>query len=155
MFRNIGWLRADFQGASTFDLRLRCIETINKNDIIHIPHILFHSYKTGDDEIRDFEKSLIWRACAFREHFERENIKARFEAMPFGISRINYELPAEADRPLVTIIIPTKNKFELLRTCIDSILEKTSYLNYEIVVVDNNSDEKDSIKYLQSLKRNF
>lgn len=55
------------------------------------------------------------------------------------------------DNPKVTIIIPTKDKIELLKPCIDSILEKTTYGNYDILVIDNNSEEKETLDYLEDL----
>lgn len=53
--------------------------------------------------------------------------------------------------PLVSIIIPTRNAMELVRACIDSILKKTTYTNYEILLVDNNSDDSESIRYFHKL----
>lgn len=55
------------------------------------------------------------------------------------------------DLPLVSIVIPTKDNLNLLRNCIDSIREKTSYDNYEIIIIDNNSINKDTLDYLESI----
>lgn len=53
--------------------------------------------------------------------------------------------------PLVSLIIPTKNSKELVKACIESILNKTNYKNYEILLVDNNSDDEESIAYFNEL----
>jgi GT2 family glycosyltransferase len=66
--------------------------------------------------------------------------------------KMQYVLPAVP--PLVSLIIPTKNNVALLRQCIDSILSKTSYPNYEILVVDNGSDQPETLDYLKMLTTN-
>jgi glycosyltransferase involved in cell wall biosynthesis len=57
-------------------------------------------------------------------------------------------------QPMVSLIIPTKNEKELLQTCIESILNHTDYRNFEIILVDNNSDESDALTYLDLLRKN-
>jgi O-antigen biosynthesis protein len=65
------------------------------------------------------------------------------------LQKMQYALPTAP--PLVSLIIPTKNNVALLRQCIDSILSKTSYPNYEILVVDNGSDQPETLDYLKTL----
>ena len=87
---------------------------------------------------------------ALQEALERRNLKGTVENGLMEISfRVHYEL---IDRPLVSIIIPTKDKVDFLIRCIDSILEKTTYENYEIVVVDTNSVEDKTLKYYEEIK---
>jgi GT2 family glycosyltransferase len=69
---------------------------------------------------------------------------------PFDTVRVQWPLPQAA--PLVSIIIPTRDKVELLRTCIDSVLQRTDYPHYEILVVDNGSEEEVTLDYLRALK---
>jgi O-antigen biosynthesis protein len=66
--------------------------------------------------------------------------------------KIQSDLPAVL--PLVSLIIPTKNNVRLLRQCIGSILRKTSYPNYEILVLDNGSDQDETLDYLKMLSKN-
>ena len=54
---------------------------------------------------------------------------------------------------MVSIIIPTYNRFSLLRRCIESISKKTLYPNYEIIIVDNRSDDSETLSYLSSLEK--
>jgi GT2 family glycosyltransferase len=71
---------------------------------------------------------------------------------PFGTAKILWPLPR--DLPLVSIIVPTKDKVHLLRSCIESVTRLTDYENYEILIVDNGSVENRTAEYLAELERN-
>lgn len=82
-------------------------------------------------------------------------VLSRLSKSPVEIKKLKEHGDAHGRRlvePSVSIIIPTRDKAELLRACVDSILEKTSYLNFEIVVVNNNSVEAATLKYLERLQ---
>jgi len=88
---------------------------------------------------------------AISEHLERRNVAGRVQRLEhLGMYRVRYELPMPM--PLVSLIIPVRNELKLTQACITSILRKTTYDNYEILVVDNGSDDKRVLNYLQSLK---
>lgn len=72
----------------------------------------------------------------------------------FDIEKLQWPIDPQfvnEPKPLVSLIIPTKNGFEILKTCIDSIIEKTTYLHYEIIVIDNASDEQNTLEYLSEI----
>ncbi|MCZ8173332.1 MAG: glycosyltransferase family 2 protein [Brevundimonas sp.] len=75
---------------------------------------------------------------------------ARVEPGPFGSHVVLWPLP-EGPKPLVSIIVPTKDKAGLLRACVESVLSKTTWQAYEIIIVDNNSEEVDTFTYLKEL----
>jgi GT2 family glycosyltransferase len=75
---------------------------------------------------------------------------ASVEVLPHGHYRIRWRLPDPP--PLVSLIIPTRDKLDLLKTCVESILALTSYPNYEILVVDNQSSERETLDYMRSLQ---
>lgn len=104
-------------------------------NIIHIPHILCHvpaaTAPTGD------------RRRALREQIS--NHGAKLAAGPFGTARIQWPLPPQ--RPKVSIIVPTKDRLDLLNPCIESVLKKTTYVNFEILIVDNLSIEPATAAY--------
>jgi hypothetical protein len=88
---------------------------------------------------------------ALAEHLARTNTPARVAAVdgvPFY--RIRYSVPTPA--PLVSIIIPTRDRGDVLKTCVESILAKTTYPNYQLVIVNNESRDLDSITYLDELR---
>jgi GT2 family glycosyltransferase len=88
---------------------------------------------------------------ALDEHFMRRGIRASAELEPSVSYRTRYELPSP--QPLVSIIIPTRNAEQLVRQCIESIVRRTTYLNYEILLVDNGSDDPDATRYFNELAR--
>jgi GT2 family glycosyltransferase len=86
---------------------------------------------------------------ALDEHLQRLGIAAYTELLPIGMYRVHYALPAHP--PLVSLIIPTRNAHELVRQCVHSIRALTTYKNYEIILIDNGSDEPESLMYFSRL----
>jgi len=133
---------------------LRFSEHINREQIIHIPRVLYHwraiegSTATGGDEK---PYALLAGIKAVEEHLARQNVEATVEQHPErDYARVRYHLPTPC--PLVSLVIPTRNGLEVLKVCIDSILEKTTYPNYEIIIVDNGSDCQQTLTYLTNLQ---
>jgi GT2 family glycosyltransferase len=89
---------------------------------------------------------------ALNEHFERVGIDASVLSTAYGF-RAQYSLPKNP--PLVSLIIPTRNGLKLIRQCINSIIEKTTYPNYEIIVVDNASDDPEVLSYFESIASEY
>jgi len=152
LIKSIQGFRKGVEGAQDYDLALRCIEQINADNIHHIPRILYHwRMHKGSTALAGSEKNyaLIAGKKALDEHFQRCAIKATAELLECGMYRVHYELPVSL--PLVSIVIPTYNGLSILKQCIDSILTKTTYPNYEIIVIDNNSDDKRTLEYLERI----
>jgi GT2 family glycosyltransferase len=147
----IGGFREGYEGSQDYDLALRFVEKIKHSEIRHIPRILYHWRMTeGSTAVSAGNKSyaVIASRKAIQEHLDRMNIKAKVVEAPLipMFNRVIYDIDKN---PLVSIIMPTRNGYYILKKCIDSIIEKTSYKNYEIIVVDNNSDDEQTIKYLE------
>ncbi len=152
--REIGGFREGFEGAQDYDLALRFIERIEPSQIRHIPRVLYHwRMIAGSTAVGASEKNYAAERArlAIEEHLKRMRIAATVETVPVAVQRVRYQLP-EA-RPLVSIIIPTRNGLNLVRQCIESIREKTTYSPYEILLVDNGSDDKAAIDYFTALDR--
>ncbi|ACC71471.1 glycosyltransferase family 2 protein [Paraburkholderia phymatum] len=148
----IGGFRTGLEGSQDHDVALRCLERIGAKSIVHIPRVLYHwrvhpSSTAASGDAKPY--ALIAGERALTEHFARQGIDASVEGLPFGY-RVRYRLPEH--RPLVSLIIPTRNGVGLLKQCIDSIQDKTTYAPYEIIVIDNGSDEQATLDYLESLK---
>lgn len=151
LLKKIGGFRIGFEGAQDYDLALRCIECISPNLIHHIPRILYHwrMHKTSTALSADTKPyAMLAGEKALNDHFKRQQITAHAELFGFGY-RVHYSLPEP--QPLVSLIIPTRNGLQLIRQCIDSILEKTTYQNYEILIIDNDSDDAATLQYLHEL----
>jgi O-antigen biosynthesis protein len=153
--KKTGGFRAGFEGSQDYDLALRFIEQINPEQIIHIPQVLYywraHAESTAEN-IKRKPYAQLAAQKAISEHLERKKISASVEISSTSMYRIKYNLPDEL--PLVSIIIPTRNNKYYLKKCISSITKKTNYPNYELIVVNNNSDDPGTLKYLSSLQEN-
>ncbi|WP_318495625.1 glycosyltransferase [Photobacterium leiognathi] len=153
--KEIGGFRKGLEGSQDWDFALRFIEKIDSHQIIHIPRILYHWRAIeGSTAVNSEEKpyALIAGIQAVQEHCDRIGVKAHVCKHPdYNYVRVKYDLPE--NNPMVSIIIPTRNGLDVLSVCIDSILEKTTYKNYEIIIVDNGSDCSDTLTYLDSLQQ--
>lgn len=135
---------------SPYELTLKASSICHPNEIGHIARILCHNIKDNPTD------SLPPRtpAQALENFYNASNIDARIESTDFGL-RTHY--PIKSPLPLISILIPTRNQLSLLRRCVESIELRTDYTNYEIVIVDNGSDDPATIAYLGKLshKDNF
>ncbi|WP_315918685.1 glycosyltransferase [Vibrio fluvialis] len=155
--KEIGGFRKGFEGAQDWDFALRFTEKVKPEQIIHIPRILYHWRAIeGSTAVDGGEKPYALDAAvrAVQEHFDRQDVKAIAEQHPeLDYVRVRYQLPTH--QPLVSMIIPTRNGLDVLSVCIDSILEKTTYKNYEIIIVDNGSDCPDTLEYLKTIQNKY
>jgi len=153
LIRAVGGFRLGYEGSQDYDLALRCVEKIQINQIHHIPRVLYHWRIHADStstnaSVKPYAMDAGGRAL--NDHFRRIGIAAEVDTLKFGY-RVRYPLPPI--QPLVTLIIPTRDQVDILKQCITSIISKTTYLNYEILVVDNQSSEKSALNYLATLSR--
>jgi GT2 family glycosyltransferase len=150
----VGGFRPTFEGAQDYDLALRVIEHTAPDKIRHIPRILYHRRATSGSPTLGRDQQGPGEAAARRaiqEHLQRTGIRATVVAGQIpGTHRVHYQVPSPP--PLVSIIIPTRDGVELLRRCVTSIVEHTTYKNYEILIIDNNSTEKKTLAYLKTLE---
>jgi O-antigen biosynthesis protein len=156
LLRQIGGFRTGMEGSQDWDLALRCIECVSAQQIGHIPKVLYHWRAIpGSTALGVGQKNYAHTAAmlAIQSHLDRKREGAsalEIEGQP-GRFRVQYKLPAEL--PLVSLIIPTREKIELLRCCIDSIIDRSTYRNYEILVIDNGSKEPESLEYFNLLNK--
>lgn len=156
LLREVGGFQLGYEGSQDHDLALRIVERTSVDRIRHIPHVLYH-WRTiaGSTALAVEEKDYASEAArrAIEAHFERKRIPVKVTVASNtckGFHRVIYPLPTEI--PLVSLIIPTRDHCELLRGCIDSILNKTDYPNIELIIVDNQSQEASTLAYLEKLK---
>lgn len=155
LLREIGGFREKLEGSQDYDLAFRCLEKLKPEQVRHIPRVLYHWRMVEGSlaavvDAKPYAKEAARRAIA--EHLKRCGIAGRVVPCPENIEshRVIYELPKPA--PLVSVIIPTRDRVELLRGCVQSLREKTDYPRMEIIVVDNDSVEKVTHEYLRELK---
>lgn len=126
------------------ELALRVSELVTPEDIVHVPAVLYHCGFIGPDDRR---RSGIE---AVKRHLSRQGIAAAVTETGSGCFRIRYALPSPP--PLVSILISTRDATSLLRQCVESILNKTTYRNLELIVIDNQSRDAEALAYLASLE---
>ena len=152
LLKEVGGFRVGFEGSQDYDLALRCIEKIKSSQIIHIPRVLYHwRVLPGSTALDASEKpyAMIAGERAINDHFARTGVEAECKLLGFGY-RVKYRIQGA---PLVSVIIPTRDEVDVLRTCLDGIYEKTTYKNYEIIIVDNGSRHKETQEYLLELQQ--
>ncbi len=154
MLRSLGGFREGYEGSQDYDLALRFSEHIRAEQVRHIPRILYHWRMAPGSvaqaaEAKPYAKEAARRAL--RDHLQRKNVAGRVEACPENneAHRVIYALP---EPPLVTIIVPTRDRTALLRRCLESLRDLTDYSRFEIVVVDNGSSEMEALEYLRRLE---
>jgi glycosyltransferase involved in cell wall biosynthesis len=155
LVKKLGGFREGYEGSQDYDLALRALEQIKPTQIYHIPRVLYHWRVTsGSTALHGSEKPYTITAAqkAISEHLERRGIDAKVMESPLfaGTIRVEYQLPPNP--PLVTLIIPTYNGLEVLRVCIESVLSQTDYPNFDILIVNNNSDDPATLAYFRQLE---
>jgi len=150
---NLG-LRKGYEGAQDFDLALRVIEQLSDSEVVHIPKILYGWRAIAGSTAKDFNAkpyALGAGKLALQDHLKRMAIDGEVEEnlLVVGTYRIHYKT---IDEPKVSIVVPTKNQYGILRACISSLLELTEYKNTELIIIDNGSDQRETLDYLEYLR---
>jgi glycosyltransferase involved in cell wall biosynthesis/GT2 family glycosyltransferase len=155
LLRSIGGFREGFEGSQDYDLALRCVERLKPAQVRHIPRILYHWRAVAGSlaavaDAKPYAKEAARRAIG--DHLRRQGIAGRVEPCPENVEshRVIYELPDPP--PLVSIIIPMRDRVSLLEMCLEGIRERTDYRPLEIVIVDNGSKEAATLKFLRGLE---
>ena len=148
--------RSDYDGAQDYDIFLRMSEITKPENIKHISRILYHwrVHKDSTAKLNSNAKNYAFVAGkkAIEDHLKRIGLDGKVsEGAVEGIYRVDYKVIGE---PKVSIVIPNKDGKDILKVCIDSVLEKTTYKNYEIIVVENNSETEEIFEYYKEIENN-
>ena len=149
-----GMLRSEFDGAQDFDFILRCCEKAKK--ITHIPRVLYHWRCHMDSTAADpSSKAYAYEAGrkAIREHYQRMGIDAKVDMTERpGWYRSHIKTQGN---PMVSIIIPNKDHTDDLELCLFSMSRKSTYRNYEVLIVENNSEKEETFEYYKKLPERY
>ena len=152
LVKQVGGLNPQLDGCQDWDLVLRVTEQTSR--ISHIAKVLYH-WRVLEGSVALSLKAKPYVESATiklkNEALLRRNLKGSLEKVPGrdGYWKVNY-YPQE--NPLISIIIPSKDNFKILRNCLNSIEKNTSYDNYEIVLVDNGSSDVETLEYLEKIR---
>jgi GT2 family glycosyltransferase len=144
----IGGFRSGFEGSQDYDLALRVTESTDR--IEHVPWPLYSWRETSSSSAAAIEsKPYAGEAAkkALREALTRRGVSGTVTDSPVGRFRVRYAIRGT---PLVSIIIPSRDRVDLLKRCVESIESHTSYGHYEVVIVDNDSVDPSTVAYLES-----
>ncbi|WP_227028673.1 glycosyltransferase family 2 protein [Candidatus Endolissoclinum faulkneri] len=155
LMQKAGKFREGFEGSQDYDMAFRVLELTNTNRIRHIPIVLYHWRAIkGSVALNSEAKPYHCKAArkAVIEHMERCNIKAKVITGIDGLSnRVVPALPTK--KPHITIIVLTRDKIDMMRVLIAGLLNKTSYRNWDLIIVSNNSRQKSTLRYLAKIKK--
>ncbi len=153
LLKEIGGFNSEYNGAQDFDIILRAAEKAKK--IIHIPKVLYHwrVHKESTAMNQDAKPyAILAGKKAIESHLERVGLEGTVSK---GKNPGTYEIAYKViGVPKVNILIPNKDEKETLKKCIDSIIAKTTYGNYEIVIIENNSQTEEIFEYYKELVKN-
>lgn len=147
--------REKVEGSQDYDLILRAVARLGNKQIIHVPHILYHWRAVqGSTALSAGEKDYTSSAGlkALKDYFNGTNIPVKVNYHNLNNSyKVTWPLPEP--KPLVSLIIPTRDGYELLKKCISSIINKTHYPHYEILVLNNQTQCVQTLEYFELLKQ--
>lgn len=154
IFFEAGGLRTGYEGSQDYDFALRATEIARC--VGHIPKVLYHwrvlpgsTASSGSAKPESFNAGMK----AVQDALDRRGLRARVY-QPDWAAKAACGIFSHAwpdDGPSVAVIIPTKNNVAVLRACVES-LEKTTYKNYEVVIIDNESDDRETLDYLRETR---
>ncbi|WP_338455074.1 glycosyltransferase family 2 protein [Aeromonas veronii] len=155
LLQQIGGFRLGVEGSQDQDLLLRCLPHVAAEQIVHIPRVLYH-WRTieGSTALASGEKSYTTDAGikALRNYFAEQQPGVRVEAgLVPNTYRVCYPIPEPA--PLVSLLIPTRDRRALTETAVRSIIERSTYTHFEILILDNGSVEQETLDFFAQIQQ--
>ena len=150
----VGGMDSEYDGSQDYDFMFRCIE--KANSIYHIPKILYHWRMHPLSTAQNPESKMYCYEAgrrAIESHYKRTGVKATVEMMPKPMYGMYHTIYSTKDNPLVSILIPNMNHKKVLKTCIDSLFNVNQYKNFEIIIIENNSTEKEIFEYYEQIQK--
>lgn len=147
-----GGFRKEFDGAQDYDFIFRCTE--NAREVLHVPEILYH-WRTHKASTADNPASKMYAfeagKRAIEANLERTGTKGVVShTQDLGFYHVKYPVQG---KPLVSVIIPNKDEKETLQTCMEMLNNNTSYQNFEIIIIENNSTTDEIFRYYKELSK--
>lgn len=150
-----GRFREGFEGSQDYDMALRVLEQTSPERVRHIPAVLYHwRMVAGSVALATGEKTYPYERArsAIAEHLERSGVKAEVIAGRDGLShRVVPALPSR--KPHVTVIVPTRDRVDMMRMVVTGLLDSTRYPNWDLIVVDNGSEKAETLEYFAEIQK--
>ncbi|EPA0053114.1 glycosyltransferase [Escherichia coli] len=155
LLQQIGGFRLGVEGSQDQDLLLRCLPHVAAEQIVHIPRVLYH-WRTieGSAALASGEKSYTTEAGikALRDYFSKQQPEVTVEAgLVPNTYRVRY--PISEPAPLVSLLIPTRDRRALTETAVRSIIDRSTYTHFEILILDNGSVEQETLDFFAQIQQ--
>lgn len=150
----VGGFRVGFEGSQDYDLYLRVLE--ETNNIHHISKVLYHWRIIEGSTSQNIESksyAIHKGKLVIEDHLSRTGKRATVHVDP--VSRYYFVEYLVDPEPLVSIIIPTKDNYEILEQCLESIYNKSVYRNFEVLVINNNSSQVKTFQVFSKFSKKF
>lgn len=145
--------RAGVEGAQDYDLLLRCSDETSADRIVHIPRVLYHwRAHEGSTALGSERKSYTSAAGqrALQDYLDRLGVAGHAHATEAdNLYRVVYPLD---NQPLVSLLVPTRDMLEVVRPCLESILKYSSYQNFEVLILDNQSEKEETLRWFTEIQ---
>jgi GT2 family glycosyltransferase len=152
LLNRIGWFKGEYEGSQDYDLILRATERAEK--IIHIPKILYHWRASRESAAGNtYAKLYAFESGkkALKAHIDRIGLKGTVEhGASRGVYKITYPIGLSSN---ISIIIPNRDEAESLERCVNSVINRSTYKNIEIIIVENGSINNSTFKLYNELEK--
>ncbi len=155
LLRRIGGFTPGLEGSQDYDLVLRATEHTTPERIYHLPDVLYHWRAIpGSVALGEGEKTYAHERAreAIRRHFDRKGTPVRVTEGSGHLHRVHYPVPHP--EPGVSVVIPTRDRRDLLEPLVEDIFTRTDYGTFEVIVVDNQTTDPETLDYFRRLKQN-
>jgi hypothetical protein len=156
LLEKIGGFRIGVEGSQDHDLLLRCLPHVRDEQILHIPRILYHWRIHPQSTAKSSGgKSYTTNAAlkALQDYLSKHAPSDTRVELGLVANTYRVRWPIPSPEPLVSLLIPTRNRRELVETAVSSIISKSTYQNFEILILDNDSTEPDALDYFEQIQR--
>lgn len=154
LYQAVGGEDVECNGAQDWDLFLRATRNVKDSQIVHIAKVLYswraHSQSTAKNMSAKTYALQAQEKAVKSDLVERGFDKAHLYRSKSGWLDVVYPMQGN---PLISIVIPSKNQFEVLKRCVDSIFERSTYRNFEVIVVDTGSDDQQVLDWYEKVAR--
>lgn len=153
LFEKIGGFRSKYDGSQDYDLMLRFSE--ETDNIVHIPKILYSWRETSTSTAANADSKPYAHTAGFNainDHLKRVYGDKAYAADGKYTFTFDTRFNTIEDKPLVSIIMPMKDAADISDDCVQSILKKSSYANYEIIVLDNRSEKEETFEWFEKIQ---
>lgn len=155
LVKSIGGFRIGVEGSQDYDLLLRCLLHIDNDQIYHIPKVLYHWRAIEGSTASDAgEKSYTTDAGikALQDYFDSQGVQGIKVDMGIVPNTYKVDWPIPNPAPKVSMLIPTRDGKDITEQAVRSILEKTTYPNFDILIIDNGSEKQETFDFFEQIQ---